>query len=76
MAGTLNLRLGSLVAIVSVAGLAGGDGSIVNELEKVLSVAGNDSKLLGVLTESVKLVGEGRLELLTGDVGELGLGDK
>lgn len=42
----------------------------------MLAVAGNDSDLLAVLTESVKLVLEGGLELLTGDVGQLSLGDE
>lgn len=42
----------------------------------MLTVAGNDSNLLTVLTESVELVLEGGLELLTGDVGQLSLGDE
>ena len=42
----------------------------------MLAEAGNDGKLLAVFTESVKLVGEGSLKLLTRDVGELGLGNE
>lgn len=37
----------------------------------MLSVSGNNGKLLAVLTESIKLVGERSLELLAGDVGKL-----
>lgn len=33
--------------------------------------AGDNGQLLTVLTESIKLVGESRLELLSGDVGQL-----
>jgi hypothetical protein len=71
-----NLRLASLVAVVCVSGLSRGDGGVVNELQEVLAVSSNDGHLLRVLTESVELVGEGSLQLLTGDVGELGLGDQ
>lgn len=42
----------------------------------MLSVAGDDGELLAVLAHGVKLVGEGGLELLAGDVGQLGLGDE
>lgn len=68
--------LGSLVAVVGLAGLAGGDRGVVDELEEVLAVASNDGHLLAVLTESVKLVGESSLQLLAGDVGELSLSDE
>jgi hypothetical protein len=70
------LRLGGLVAVVGLAGLAGGDRGVVDELEQVLSVASNDGELLAVLAHGVELVGEGGLELLAGDVGQLGLGDQ
>lgn len=72
----LDDSLGGLVAVVCVAGLAGGDRGVVDELEKVLTEAGNNGKLLRMLTESVELVGEGSLQLLTSDVGELSLGDE
>jgi hypothetical protein len=72
----LDDSLGGLVAIVSLAGLAGGDRGVVDELEEVLAVAGNNSHLLAVLPESIELVGESSLQLLTGDVGELSLGDE
>ena len=68
--------LGGLVAVVGVAGLAGRDGRVVHQLEQVLAVAGDDGQLLAVLAHRVELVGEGRLELLACDVGELGFGDK
>ena len=42
----------------------------------MLSESSNDGNLLAVLTERIEVVGEGRLELLTGDVGKLGLSDK
>lgn len=71
-----NLRLGSLVTVIRVSGLARGDGSVVNELEEVLAVASDDGHLLRVLTKSIELVGEGSLQLLAGDVGKLGLGDQ
>lgn len=72
----INLRLASLVTIVSLTGLSGSDGSVVDKLEQVLSVAGNDGQLLAVLAHGIELVRESSLELLTGDVGELGLCDE
>ena len=42
----------------------------------MLSVASNDGELFAVLAKSIKLVGISSLQLLTGDVGELGLSDK
>ena len=42
----------------------------------MLSVAGDDGELLAVLAHGIELVGEGGLELLAGDVGQLGLGDE
>lgn len=72
----INLRLASLVTIVSLTGLSGSDGSVVDKLEQVLSVAGNDGQLLAVLAHGIELVRESSLELLTGDVGELSLCDE
>ena len=72
----LDNGLAGLIAVVGGASLARGDGSIVNQLEQVLAVAGNDSNLFAVLTEGIKLVGVGSLDLLTSDVRELGLGDQ
>ena len=71
-----NLRLAGLVAVVGSAGLARGDGGVVNQLQEVLAVAGDDGHLLRVLTESIKLVVEGSLQLLTSNVGKLGLCDQ
>ena len=42
----------------------------------MLAEAGDDGELLAVLAEGVELVGEGGLQLLTGDVAELGFGDE
>lgn len=64
--------LGSLISVVSVACLAGCDWGVVNKLEQVLAVAGNNCELLAVLADGVELVSEGCLDLLAGDVGELG----
>lgn len=72
----LDDSLGGLVAIVGLASLAGSDGGVVDELEEVLAVAGNDGHLLAVLTKSIELVGEGSLQLLAGDVGKLSLSDE
>lgn len=68
--------LGGLVAVVGGSRLTGGDGGVVEQLEQSLTVAGNQSELLGVLSDGVKLVVESGLDLLSGDVGELGLSDK
>jgi hypothetical protein len=37
-----NVRLASLVAVVSLAGLSGSDRGVVDKLEEVLSIAGDD----------------------------------
>jgi hypothetical protein len=63
-----------LVAIVCLASLAWSDRGLVNELEEVFAEASDDGELLAVLAESVELVVEGCLQLLTGDVAELSLG--
>ena len=68
--------LGGLVAVVGLASLTRGDRGVVDQLEKVLAVAGDDGHLLAVLAERIELVGEGGLQLLAGDVGELGLSDE
>src|ERR1700710_1811658 len=57
----LDYGFGRLVAVVGCAGLAWGDGSVVDELKEVLSVAGDDSEFLAVFAESVELVGVGCL---------------
>jgi len=68
--------LAGLVAVVCVASLAWSDRGVVDEFEEVLAEAGDDGELLAVLTERVELVSERGLELLAGDVGELGFGDE
>src|SRR3569833_30068 len=66
--------LAGLVAVVGGAGLAGRDGGVVDQLEQVLAVAGDNGHLLAVLAERVELVRVGRLDLLARNVGQLGLG--
>lgn len=68
--------LGCLVAIVSIAGLAGSDWGVVNKLEQVLAEACNDGHLLAVLAKSIELVRESSLQLFASDVGQLGLGNE
>lgn len=65
------VRFASLVAIVCVSRLARSDRGIIDQLKQVLPVARDDGQFLAVLTQSIELVGEGCLELLAGDVGEL-----
>lgn len=72
----MNDSLAGIISIVGLAGLAGSDRSVVDQVQEVLAIAGNESNFLAVLTESVELVLEGGLELLTGDVGQLGLRDE
>jgi hypothetical protein len=72
----LDDSLGGLVAVVGLASLTRGDRGVVNQLEEVLAVAGDDGHLLAVLAERIELVGEGGLQLLAGDVGELGLSNE
>lgn len=67
--------LGGIVAVVGVAGLARSDGGVVDQVEEVLAVTSDDGHLLAVLAERIKLVLERGLDLLAGDVGQLGLGD-
>lgn len=71
-----DVRLASLVAIVGLACLAGSYWGIVDQLEKVLAVASNDSKLLAMFPHGIELVSKSSLELLASDVGKLGFGDQ
>lgn len=68
--------LAGLVAVVGRPGLAGRHGRVVNQLQQMLAVAGNDGDLFAVLAQGVKVVAVGRLDLLARDVGQLGLGDE
>lgn len=72
----LDNGLGGFVAVVGVARLAGGNGGVVDELEEVLAVAGDDGEFLAVLAHRVELIGECRFQLLTCDIAELGFGDE
>ena len=53
-----DLRLASLITVVSFAGLSRGHRGIVNQLQKMLSKASNDGELLAVLFKSIELVRE------------------
>jgi hypothetical protein len=53
--------LGCLISVISSTSLTWGDWGVINELEKVLSEAGNDSELLAVFAKSIELVGVGSL---------------
>ena len=64
------------IAIIRLSSLARSDGGIVNELEKMLSVASDDGNFFAVLTYGVELIGIGSLDLFTSDVGELSLGNQ
>ena len=66
-----NLRLASLIAVVSFTGLSWSYWGVVDKFQKVLAKASNDGKLLAMLLKSVELIGESCLELLTGNVGKL-----
>jgi hypothetical protein len=68
--------LGRLVAVIGLTGFARCHGCVVDQFKEVFAVAGDDSKLFTVLAKGVELVGEGSLELLTGDVGQLSFGDQ
>lgn len=70
------IRLAGLVSVICFPRLTGSYRSIIDQLQQVFPVAGDDGKLLAVLTEGIELVSERCLELLTRDVGQLGFGDK
>lgn len=63
----------SLIAVISLASLARSYGGVVNEVQEMLAVSGDDSDLFAVFAKRIELVLEGCLELLSGDVGELRL---
>lgn len=68
--------LAGVVAVVGLARFAGGHGVVVDQVEEVLAVAGDDGDLLAVLAQGIELVLEGGFDLLPSDVGELGFGDE
>ncbi len=68
--------LAGFVAVVGGAGFAWGDWGVVDQLEQVLAVAGDDGDFFAVLAQGVELVGVGGLDLFARDVGELGFGDQ
>lgn len=71
-----NIRLAGLIAIIGIPGLTRSNGSVINELEKMLSKASDDRELLTVLADGIELVIERSLQLLAGNVGELSLSDE
>lgn len=72
----MDIRLASLVAVIGIPGLSRCNRSVINQLKEVLSVASNDGQLLAVLAHGIKLVCECSLQLLAGNVGELGFGNQ
>jgi hypothetical protein len=65
--------LAGVVSVIGGASLTRSDRSVVNKIQQVLAVASDESNLLTVLAKGIELVLEGRLELLTRDVGQLSL---
>lgn len=72
----LNDSFTSFVSVVGRASLTWSDRRVVNELEKVLSIPGNDGDLFAMLTEGVELVCVSCLDLFSSNVGQLGFGDE
>lgn len=72
----MDYGFGGLETIICGASFTWGNRGIIDKLEEVLSVTSDNSKLLAVFAESIELVGVGRLQLLTSDIGELGFGDE
>ena len=70
------LRFAGFISIVSFTSLAGCDGCVVDKLQKMFAKPSNDCEFLGMLSESIKLVGKGSLELFASDIGELSLGNQ
>jgi hypothetical protein len=70
-----DLAGGELVG-VGLAVLAGDDGRVVEQAEELAGVLGEQDLLLGALDDGGGAEVVGLLELLAGDVGELGLGDE
>jgi len=68
--------LAGLVSIICFPSLTRGNRGVINQLEQMLAVTRDDSKLLAVLTKSLELVCECCLEFLTGDIGQLSLGNE
>ena len=56
--------------------VSGNDGSVINKVEQLSCVLGQEDLLLGTLNDSSGMEVVCLLELLTGNVGELGFGDK
>ena len=72
----LNDGFAGVVAVIGGARLARRHRSVIDEIEEMFSVTGNDGSLLTVFTESVELICVRGFELLSSNVGQLGFGDK
>ena len=59
----------SLITVVRSTSLTGSHGSIIDELEEVLSITSNQGDFFAVFSQCVKLVGIRGLDLFAGDVG-------
>lgn len=70
------VRLASFVSVICISRFARRHRSVVNKLKQVLSISSDNGELLAMLAQSIKLVCESSLELLAGDVGQLGFGDE
>lgn len=69
----ISCRLGVREGRVHV---SGNDGSVINKVEQLSCVLGQQDLLLGTLNDGSGVEVVCLLELLTGDVGELGFGDE
>lgn len=69
-------RFAGIVAVIWHSCLARSNGRVIDQLEQMLAVASHSSDLLAMLLERIKLVREGRLQLLTRDIAQLGLSNK
>lgn len=56
--------------------VSGNDGSVINKIEQLSCILGQQDLLLGTLNDGSGVEVVCLLELLTGDVGELGFGDE
>ena len=76
MSESKRVRFARLITVIRVPRFAGRHRGVVDQLQQVLAVAGDNGQLLTVLAECVELKVESGLDLLTGDVGKLSFGDE
>jgi hypothetical protein len=72
----LNNRSAGLVAIITSPRLPGSHWGLVDQVYEMLSESGDNRQLFAVFTKGIELIIERSLDLLTGDVGQLCLGDE